>query len=171
MTRMEKRIDKAIAASRREAIASVKPPPRPTMMRYLVTQSCTRLPPAYPLIMMYPYSAAVDETNITIRFRDFPDEVGTGSTYEPISTVAHRTLASILEKLYHSHTIITMPSDASDGEELAQVPEYTALGILRRNWELAKVVAEARSRFNEIYRNLKKNKLEVAHDPSQTQTV
>lgn len=124
-----------------------------SLMRMAVTQARVRHPHAYSLDMEYAYSAYVSETGVTIQFRDFPKELGSGNVYEPIEVVAHRTLAAILQNLFASHVIIPMPSSAAPADQIAKVPEPTALSILRRNWSIAQAVREAHDRFDTVNRD------------------
>lgn len=147
--------------------------PKLTNMRLGVTRACPRLPPAYPLALTYAYKAVVSETGIVVTFPDFPNEQGAGNVYEAVDQVAHRVLAEILQRCFVSNDMIPLPA-ATEGDR-ASVPEYIALEILRRNWNVALVYREAREKFDEqqrdVIRKAAKSKKEASNDSDSAQAV
>lgn len=99
------------------------------------------------LVMQYPYTAAISEDGINVSFRDFPDsDLPLGSLTNVTAEMhALHCLGIIHSRLYHEHRMIPLPTQAQYGEHYAVVPESAALTILRRNWELAQVMRQARA--------------------------
>lgn len=104
------------------------------------------------LTLKYPYTAVAAEGGIYVTFRDLPcNDLPAGSLHNVTHEMHALTCLGIIHsRLYEEQRMIPLPSKAQDGEHYAVVPENAALTILIRNWELAKVMFEARNRFDQI---------------------
>lgn len=93
--------------------------------------------------MNYPATFIQEDGGYTVTFRDIPEAITQGDSYEEAVEMAEDALATAMEFYFEDNRPVPLPSQALDGEVMVELPLSVWSKVLLLNEMLAQHVSQA----------------------------
>lgn len=93
--------------------------------------------------MNYPAKFLPEDGGYTVTFRDIPEAITQGDSYEEAVEMAQDALATAMEFYFEDNRPVPLPSQALDGEVMVELPLSVWSKVLLLNEMLAQHVSQA----------------------------
>lgn len=93
--------------------------------------------------MKYPAKLTKDEDGFVVTFRDIPEAITQGDTYDEAIDMAEDALLTAMDFYFEDNRQVPSPSELKEGEILISLPISAAIKVMLLNTLLEKHVSQA----------------------------